>query len=62
MSLTAQGNSRLPTKIKKPNLHATCTHAQAHTPSHEKKNPHDHRATLTHTQSKTEHRHAHLRK
>lgn len=36
MSLTAQGNSRLPTKIKKPNLHATRTHAETHTPTREK--------------------------
>lgn len=31
MSLTAQGNSHLPAKIKKPNLHATRTHVQTHT-------------------------------
>lgn len=31
MSLTAQGNSRLPTKIKTPNLHYTHTHALTHT-------------------------------
>lgn len=59
MSLTAQGNSRLPTKIKKPNLHATRTHAQTHTPTCEKNHPtteehwhthntiHSHRKALT---------------
>lgn len=71
MSLTAQGNSRLPTKIKKPNLYATHTHAQTHAPMCEKKITHDHRGTLTYTQSKkhntqrqthtdtTEHTHTH---
>lgn len=37
MSLTAQGNSHLPTKIKTPNLHATRTHVKTHTPPCEKK-------------------------
>ncbi len=36
MSLTAQGNSHLPTKIKKPNLHATRTLVQTDTPTREK--------------------------
>lgn len=37
MSLTAQGNSHLPTKIKKPNLLATGTLVQTHTTTCEKK-------------------------
>lgn len=43
MSLTAQGNSHLPTKIKTPNLHATRTDTHLHV-----KEPHNHKGTLSH--------------
>lgn len=43
MSLTAQGNSHLPTKIKTPNLHATRTDTHLHV-----KEPRNHKGTLSH--------------
>lgn len=57
MSLTAEGNSHLLAKIKKPNLHAIRTHIMMHTPTWQKQNhAHNHKRALSHAQvEKTRH-------